>query len=306
MYGEHPNGGMTEIESRDIDFIETDFPNIGEANRDLDLYELEEDEGTLPSSSEGGGLVPRPVIAEDSGSGLQPSGSVTLDQDSQARRVSRRGHIPRHHFEIEENVVLCDAKDVEESASFSEVLHSPDRDEWMTAMQEEMSSMDKNNVWELVDLPPERKTIGNKWVLKVKRKADGSINKYKACLVAKSNTQREGIDYEDTFSPVVRFASIRLILSIVAKQDLELFQMDVKTAFLNGELDEEIYMAQPASFEVQGHERKVCHLKHSIYGLKRSIYGLKQSSRQWYLRFHDSITSFGFEMIEEDHCVYLK
>jgi hypothetical protein len=299
MYVEHPNGGMTEIESRDIDFIETDFPNIGEDNRDLDLYELKEDEGTLPSSSEGGGLHPRPIITEDSGSGLQPSGSITLDQDSQARRVSNRGHIPRHHFEIERNVLLCDAKDVNEPASFSEVLHSPDRDKWMTAMQEEMSSMDKNNVWELVDLPPGCKTIGNKWVLKVKRKADGSIDRYKARLVAKGYTQREGIDYEDTFSPMVRFASIRLILSIVAKQDLELFQMDVKTAFLNGELDEEIYMAQPAGLEVQGHERKVCRLK-------RSIYGLKQSSKQWYLRFHDSITSFGFKMIEEDHCVYLK
>uniref|UniRef100_A0A2N9EKF5 Integrase catalytic domain-containing protein n=1 Tax=Fagus sylvatica TaxID=28930 RepID=A0A2N9EKF5_FAGSY len=194
MYGEHPNGGMTEIESRDIDFIETDFPSIGDANRDLDLYELEEDEGTLPSSSEGGGLVPRP---------------------------------------------------------------------------EEMSSMDKNNVWELVDLLSGRKTIGNKWVLKVKRKADGSIDRYKARLVAKGYTQRKGIDYEDTFSPVVRFASIHLILSIVAKQDLELFQMDVKTAFLNGELDEEIYMAQPAGFEVQGHERKMIEEDHCVY-LKRS------------------------------------
>uniref|UniRef100_A0A2N9IVG1 CCHC-type domain-containing protein n=1 Tax=Fagus sylvatica TaxID=28930 RepID=A0A2N9IVG1_FAGSY len=167
MYGEHPNGGMTEIESRDINFIETNFPSIGNANRDLDLYELEEDEGTLLSSSEGGGLVPRLVIVEDSGSGLQPSGNV------------------------------------DEPASFSEALHSPNRDEWMTAMQEEMSSMDKNNVWELVDLLPGRKTIGNKWVLKVKRKADGSIDRYKARLVAKGYTQREGIDYEDTFSPVL-------------------------------------------------------------------------------------------------------
>ena len=115
----------------------------------------------------------------------------------------------------------------------------------------------------------------------------------------KGFTQREGIGYEDTFSLVVRFAFIRLIVSIVAKQDLKLFQMDVKTSFFNGELDEKIYMAQHARFEVQGHERKVCHLK-------RSIYGLKQSSMQWYLRFHDSITSFGFKMIEEDHCVYLK
>ena len=130
--------------------------------------------------------------------------------------------------------------------------------------------MDNNNVWELVDLPLKCKTIGNKWVLKVKRKVDGSIDRYKARLVAKGYTQREGIDYEDTFSLVVRFASIRLVLSIVAKQDLELFQMDVKTAFLNGELDEEIYIAQPVGFEVQGHERKVCCLKHSIYGLKQS------------------------------------
>jgi transposase InsO family protein len=268
MYGEHSNGGMIEIESRDIDFIETDFPSIGDANRDFDLYELEEDEGTLPSSSEGGGLVPCPVITKDSGSDLQPSGSIILDQDSQARRVSSRGHIPRRHFEIEGNVLLCDAKDVDEPASFSEAFHSPDRDEWMTAMQEEMSSMDKNNVWELVDLPPGRKTIGNKWVLKVKRKADGSIDRYKARHVAKGYTQREGIDYEDTFSPVVRFASTRLILSIVAKQDLELFQMDVKIAFLNGELDEEIYMAQPVGFKAKGHEHKVCRLKRSIYGLK--------------------------------------
>uniref|UniRef100_A0A2N9IVG7 Reverse transcriptase Ty1/copia-type domain-containing protein n=1 Tax=Fagus sylvatica TaxID=28930 RepID=A0A2N9IVG7_FAGSY len=205
----------------------------------LDLYELEEDEGTLPSSSEGGGLVPRPVIAED-------SGSVTLDQDFQAHRVSNRGHISRHHFEIEGNVLLSDAKDVDEPASFSEALHSPNRDEWKIAMQEEMNSMDKNNVWELVDLPPRRNTIRNKWVLKVKRKANGSIDRYKARFMAKDYTQREAIDYEDTFSPM--------------------------TAFLNGELDEEIYMAQPTGFEVQGHEHKVCRLKR---------YGLKQSSRQW-------------------------
>ncbi|KAL0311685.1 UNVERIFIED_CONTAM: Retrovirus-related Pol polyprotein from transposon TNT 1-94 [Sesamum calycinum] len=159
--------------------------------------------------------------------------------------------------------------------------------------------MAKNNVWELVDLPTGRKTIGNKWVLKVKRKADGSIDKFKARLVAKGYNQKEGIDYKETFSPVVRFASVRLILAIVAHLDLELFQMDVKTAFLNGELDEEIYMDQPEGFQEMG-------LKHKVCRLKRSIYGLKQSSRQWYYRFHRAITSIGFTMIEEDHCVYVK
>ena len=135
-------------------------------------------------------------------------------------------------------------------------------------------------------------------VLKVKRKANGSIDKYKARLVEKGFTEQEGIDYDEAFCPVFRVASIRLTVAIVAQLDLELYQMDVKTSFLNGELDEEIYMTQPMGFEVKGQELKVCKLK-------RSIYGLEQSSRQWYFRFHNSIISHSFEMIEKDHYVYL-
>ncbi|KAL0298185.1 UNVERIFIED_CONTAM: Retrovirus-related Pol polyprotein from transposon TNT 1-94 [Sesamum angustifolium] len=192
---------------------------------------------------------------------------------------------------------MCASVDIDEPATYEEAVTSPNANKWITAMKEEMSSMAKNNVWELVDLPTGRKTIGNKWVLKVKRKVNGSIDKFKARLVAKGYIQKEGIDYEETFSPVVRFASVRLILAIVAHLDLELFQMDVKTTFLNGELDEEIYMDQPEGFQEMGLKRKVCRLKRSIYGLK---------IKQWYYRFHRAITSIGFTMIEEDHCVYVK
>jgi len=143
----------------------------------------------------------------------------------------------------------------------------------------------------LVDIPPGRKTIENKWVLKVKHNAEGSIERYKDRLMAKGYTQREGINYEKIFLPVVRFASIRLILAIVAHLNLELYQMNVKTAFLNGELDAEIYMNQHVGFIEKGEERKFCKLR-------RSIYNLKQSSRQWYFKYHRAVNSNRFMMIE--------
>ena len=132
--------------------------------------------------------------------------------------------------------------DDEKPKNVKEALSGPKFKEWIKAMEEEMESMNANQVWDLVDLSSRRRSIGNKWILKIKRKADGSIERYKARLVAKGYTQEEGIDYENTFSSVVRITSVRLILAIVVHMDLELYQMDVKTVFLNGELDEEIYM----------------------------------------------------------------
>jgi Reverse transcriptase (RNA-dependent DNA polymerase) len=117
-------------------------------------------------------------------------------------------------------------------------------------------------------------------------------------LVAKGFTQVDGVYYEKTFSLVVRFALIRIILALVATLNLELYQMDVKITFLNGELNEKKYMNQPAGFVVEGEAHKVCRLRRSIYGLKHTL-------RQWNLKFHQAILSYGFKMIEEDHYMYI-
>ena len=219
--------------------------------------------------------------------------------EPQLRRSGRQG-IPRRRFDIEGGeAFVAITQDKDEPRNVTEALTGLDKENWTKTMEEEMESMRSNQVWELIDLPKGRNAIGNKWVLKIKRKANGAIDKYKARLVAKGYTQQEGIDYEETFSHVVRFTSIRLILAIVASMDLELHQMDVKTTFLNGDLEEEIYMQQPVGFVKEGQENKVCRLL-------KSIYGLKQSSRQWYIHFHNTIILNGFIMIDEDHCVYIK
>ena len=170
---------------------------------------------------------------------------------------------------------------------------------WYNAMMDEMDSMNSNDVWDLVELPNGKRPIQCKWVYKTKKDSLGNIERYKARLVAKGFTQKEGIDYTYTFSPVSKKDSLRIILALVAHFDLELQLMDVKTTFLNGDLEEEVYMKQPEGFSSSDGEHLVCKLK-------KSIYGLKQASRQWYLKFHEVICSFGFEENIMDQCIYQK
>ena len=157
--------------------------------------------------------------------------------------------------------------------------------------------MHSNQVWDLVKVLNDIKPVGCKWVYKRKRVINGNVKIFKARLVAKEYTQKEGIDYKETFSPVVMLKSIRILLSIAAHYDYEIWQMDVKTAFLNGNLEEEIYMMQPKGFKAKNQEHMICKLK-------RSIYGLKQASRSWNIRFDQAIKSFGFEQNLDEPCVY--
>jgi len=154
--------------------------------------------------------------------------------------------------------------------TFEEAMKDRDAAFWKEALNDEMDSLMSNNTWELVDLPPGCKPIKCKLLFKRKRRVDGSVERHKVRLVAKGFTQKHGIDYFDTYALVARIATIRLLIAIAAIHKLVIHQIDVKTAFLNEELDEEIYMEQPEGFVMPGQEKKVCRLRKSLYGLKQA------------------------------------
>jgi hypothetical protein len=136
--------------------------------------------------------------------------------------------------------------------SYEEAMGSPNSSKWLEAMEDEMRSMSSNDVWDLEEIPKGAKIVGYKWVYKTKNDSNGNIEKYKARLVAKGFTQREGVDYNETFSLVSCKDSFRIIMALVAHFDLELHQVDVKTAFLNGDLEEKVYMKQHKAFSWRG------------------------------------------------------
>ena len=184
--------------------------------------------------------------------------------------------------------------------SISKTYASPDAEYWKDAVRSEMDSITANGTWEITDKPLGCKPVGCKWVFKIKLKPDGTIEKkYKARLVAKGYTQKEGEDFFDTYSPVARLTTIRMLLSLAASHGFLIHQMDVKTTFLNGELDEEIYMDQPDGFITPGQEGKVCRLL-------KSLYGLNQAPKQWHEKFDKTLTSTWFAINEADTCVYYR
>ena len=164
-------------------------------------------------------------------------------------------------------------------------------------MKFELDSMYSNQVWDLVKVPNGIKPVGCKWVYKRKRGIDGNVETFKARLVVKGYTHKKGIDYGETFSLIAMLKSSRILLSIAAHYDYEIWKMDVKNAFLNGNLEEKIYMMQSKGFIAKNQEHMVCKLK-------RSIYGLKRASRSWNIRFDQAIKSFGFEKNLDEPCVY--
>lgn len=186
-----------------------------------------------------------------------------------------------------------------EPYDYSDAMKDKDWERWNASMGDEMCSLEKNGTWIVVPKPKNVKIIGRKWVYTKKEGIPGvEPPRFKSRLVAKGYSQREGIYYNEILAPVVKHVSIRVLLQIVAAEDLEFEQLDVKTAFLHGELEEVIYMSQPEGYEVEGREDWV-------YLLKKSLYGLKQSPRQWNQKFNDFMISRGFTRSSVDSCVYL-
>jgi hypothetical protein len=166
-------------------------------------------------------------------------------------------------------------------------------------MTEEYQYIIKNDVWEIVPRPKSKDVVSSKWLFKIKHVADGSIEKYKARFVTRGFSQKEGIDYEETFSHVSRYTLIKTIIALVAKMKWKLHQMDIKTTFLNGVIEEEVYIEKPQGFEVEDRKSLVCKLK-------KALYGLKQAPKAWYGRIDSFLTSLGFTKSKVDSNLYFK
>jgi hypothetical protein len=193
--------------------------------------------------------------------------------------------------------VACMAKLInEEPTTFEEAIK---KKQWKEAMTKEYQSIMKNDVWEIVPRPKEKSVVTSRWVYKIKHAVDGSIEKYKARFVARGFSQKEGEDYDETFAPVSRYTSIRAIIFLAASVGWSLHQMDEKIYFLNGAIEEEVYIEQPQGFEVHSKDTHVCKLK-------KSLYGLKQNPRDCYARIDNYLIRLGFSKIHVDPNLYYK
>lgn len=179
--------------------------------------------------------------------------------------------------------------------TFSNVSGNQEEAEWRSAIDEEIRSLMKNHTWDVVDYPVGAKVLDSRWIFK--KKLNGPSCIHKARLVAKGYMQKEGVDFTETYAPVARLQTIRILLALGNKFDLDIEHMDVKTAFLNGDLEEEVYMKSPQGITIPNGK---------VLKLRKSLYGLKQAPRCWNLKFHEVMIKLGFKRSDSEPCLYIK
>lgn len=287
----NPSAGAV-IVSRDVEFSEDkawDWAVADNARLEVNVP-IDSDSNIPPFTSTHGSL-------------LQPDTSTTHVVAS--RRSSRTRVIPArlHDYVLASDNDASDEEIVNfalfadcDPLNFSDAVQDGG---WVQAMDDEIQSIEKNDTWELTSLPEGKKSIGVKWVYKTKYKPDGQVDRLKARLVVKGYKQKPGIDYFEVFAPVARMDTVRMIVALAAQNQWKIHQMDVKSAFLNGLLDEEVYVDQPVGYVQPGCEDKV--LK-----LKKALYGLKQAPRAWYTRIDSYFQETGFIQCPNEPTLYVK
>jgi Reverse transcriptase (RNA-dependent DNA polymerase)/gag-polypeptide of LTR copia-type len=228
--------------------------------------------------------------------GLPSATSVTGPEETRSD-VGAAIDVDIGFFEFAMSAMTDD--DLSPDPTFDEARNGHDWPRWREAIKKELEALELNGTWEVVERPPGTNVVSSKWVLHIKRNAEGKIDKFKARLVARRFTQIHGQDYFDTFAPVARLASFRTIVAIAARNDWPIDSFDFHSAYLNGELEEEVFMEQPPSFEFANREKYV--LK-----LKKALYGLKQGGRRWYETLTQMLTDMGFKRSDADHAVFYK
>lgn len=223
---------------------------------------------------------------------LQKEGSTSKTTKAEAKRISK---LPAYLKDYYCKNYICAVAVHPEPTSFAQAKRF---DEWLKAMNEEST-----DTWTVCSLPPGKHAIGCKWVYKLKFNADGTLERYKAHLVAEDYTQQEGIDFGDTFSPVAKMTTVKNLLSVSAAKNWSLTQLDISNTFLNGDLHEEIYLSLPLGYTPKEGE---CLPPNAVCKLQKSLYGLKQASRQWFMKFRGTLLQLGFRQSNCDHTLFIR
>ena len=306
IFDETPPAASTQDRSRHVEEEEQTSPAVNTEVIQADTEGIDygptystdsHDEEEDPPEAQAATAQPAATVSIAATSGQEPAATVSITEASsqeseQSRYPSRQRRAPTQVYKAQ----AAKATQLEEPQTFAEAMNAPDSAQWKRAMDEEMVSLHENSTWSLEQMPLGVKPIPVKWVYKIKKDASGNIERYKARLVAKGFMQQEGVDYNEVFAPVSKHTTLRTLLAKVAAEGMELHQLDIKTAFLNGELEETIYMQQPEGYS-EGGANMVCLLR-------KSLYGLKQAPRAWNRRLKQELEDMGFTASDADPSLF--